>query len=130
MRLDGAEVRVLHVVEPIWLAVDDDLGEVRQIQAAQEEGLKRGKELVEHIKALVAKGGFTVTTAIEEGDPRFAIVDYAAQWKADLLVLGSHGRKGLGRLLIGSVAEYVARNAHCSVLIVREISSYTCWRAV
>ena len=119
IRPDRAEVRVLHVVEPIWLAVDYELGEVRQIEAAREEGLKRGKELVEHIKSLVAKAGFTVTTAIEEGDPRLAIVDYAAQWKADLLVVGSHGRKGLGRLLIGSVAEYVARHAHCSVLIVR-----------
>ena len=119
MRPDRAEVRVLHVVEPIWLAVDYELGEVRQIEAAREEGLKRGKELVEHIMSLVAKADFTVTTAIEEGDPRFAIVDYAAQWKADLLVVGSHGRKGLGRLLIGSVAEYVARHAYCSVLIVR-----------
>ena len=107
MRPERAEVRVLHVVEPIWLAVDYELGEVRQIEAAREEGLKRGKELVEHIKSLVAKAGFTVTTAIEEGDPRFAIVDYAAQWKADLLVVGSHGRKGLDRLLIGSVAEYL-----------------------
>lgn len=110
---------MLHVVEPMWLAVDFELGEVREIQAAREEGLKRGKELVEHTKALVAKADFTVTTAIEEGDPRFAIADYAAQWKADLVVVGSHGRKGLGRLLIGSVAEYVVRHAHCAVLIVR-----------
>jgi len=119
VRPHGAEVRVLHVVEPVWLGVDYELGEVREIEAAREEGLKRGKKLLECIKSLVAKAGFTVTTAIEEGDPRFAIVDYAAQWKADLLVLGSHGRKGLGRLLIGSVAEYVARHAHCSVWIVR-----------
>ena len=119
MRPDRSEVRVLHVVEPVWLGVDYELGEVREIEAAREEGLKRGKKLLECIKSLVAKAGFTVTTAIEEGDPRFAIVDYAAQWKADLLVLGSHGRKGLGRLLIGSVAEYVARHAHCSVLVVR-----------
>ena len=119
MRPDRAEVRVLHVVEPIWLGVDYELGEVREIEAAREEGLKRGNKLVERIKSIVAKAAFTVTTAIEEGDPRFAIVDHADQWKADLLVLGSHGRKGLGRLLIGSVAEYVARHAHCSVLIVR-----------
>jgi len=107
MRPERAEVRVLHVVEPIWLAVDYELGEVRPIEAGREEGLKGGKELGERIKSLVAKEGFTVTTAIEEGDPRFAIVDYAAQWKADLLVVGSHGRKGLDRLLIGSVAEYL-----------------------
>ena len=119
MRSDRAEVRILHVVEPMWLAVDYELGEVRQIEAAREERLKRGKELVEHIKSLVAKADFAVSTTIEEGDPRFVIVDHAAQWKADLLVVGSGGRKGLARLFIGSVAEYVARHAHCSVLIVR-----------
>jgi nucleotide-binding universal stress UspA family protein len=119
MRLDRAEVRVLHVLEPIWLGVDDALGQVRQIEAAREGGLKRGKELLEHIKSILATAGLTATTALEEGDPRFAIVDYAAQWKADLLIVGSHGRKGLGRLLIGSVAEYVARHAPCSVLIMR-----------
>jgi nucleotide-binding universal stress UspA family protein len=119
LRPDGAEVRVLHVSEPTWLAVDYELGQVQEIQAAREEGLKRGKEIVESIKPLLAQAGFAVTTAFEEGDPRFAITEYAAQWNADLLVVGSHGRRGLGRLLIGSVAEYVARHAHCTVLIVR-----------
>ncbi len=109
---------MLHVIEP-WFVFDYELGEVRQIEASREEGLKRGKELAERIKPVVVEAGFRVTTAIEQGDPRFAIVEYAAQWKADLIVVGSHGRKGLGRLLIGSVAEHVARHANCSVLIVR-----------
>ena len=39
--------------------------------------------------------------------------------KADMIVTGSHGRKGLTRFLLGSVAESVIRNAHCSVLVVR-----------
>jgi nucleotide-binding universal stress UspA family protein len=118
MRSDRAEVCVLHVIEP-WLVFDYELGEIRPIEAWREEGLKRGKGLVERIRPLVTEAGFTVTTAIEEGDPRFVIVEYTAQWKADLLVVGSHGPKGLGRLLVGSVAEYVVRHAHCSVLIVR-----------
>lgn len=118
MRSDRAELCVLYVVEP-WLVFDYELGEIRPLKASREEELKRGKGLLERIKPLVAEAGFRVTTAIEQGDPRFAIVEYAAQWKADLLILGSHGRKGLARLLIGSVAEYVARHANCSVLIVR-----------
>jgi nucleotide-binding universal stress UspA family protein len=119
VRPDGAEVRVLHVSEPTWLAVDYELGQVQEIQAAREEGLKQGKEFVESIKPLLVQAGFVVATAVEEGDPRFAITECAAKWKADMLVVGSHGRRGLGRLLIGSVAEYVARHAHCTVLIVR-----------
>ncbi|HXZ20805.1 MAG TPA: universal stress protein, partial [Candidatus Acidoferrales bacterium] len=57
--------------------------------------------------------------ALEKGDVRLRIIDAAAEWNADLIVLGSHGRSGIPRLLLGSVAEYVARNASCSVEVVR-----------
>jgi nucleotide-binding universal stress UspA family protein len=53
------------------------------------------------------------------GDPRSAILDQAQAWPADLIVLGSHGRRGLDRFLIGSVAESVAIHAHCSVEVIR-----------
>jgi nucleotide-binding universal stress UspA family protein len=60
-----------------------------------------------------------VHALVEKGDPRAVIVDHAARWNADLIVLGSHGFKGLDRLLIGSVSEAVLRHAPCSVEIVR-----------
>ena len=47
------------------------------------------------------------------------IIDSAAEWRADLIVVGSHGRSGIPRFLLGSVAEFVARHAKCSVEIVR-----------
>ena len=53
------------------------------------------------------------------GDPRSIILDTAKTWQADLIVLGSHGRHGLDRFLMGSVAESVAVHAHCSVVVVR-----------
>ena len=53
------------------------------------------------------------------GDARMVILDEARKWKADLIVLGSHGRRGLDRLLMGSVAESVAVHAHCSVEVIR-----------
>ena len=62
--------------------------------------------------------GFTVTTQIAEGEVRSTIVDVAAQESADLIVLGSHGRTGLRRFALGSVARY----AHCSVTIIRPSS--------
>lgn len=52
------------------------------------------------------------------GDPAREIVAEAAEWQADLLVVGTHGRKGPSRLLIGSVAEAVVRNALCDVLVI------------
>jgi universal stress protein A len=60
-----------------------------------------------------------VETAVEVGDIREKIIDRASDWGADLIVVGSHGRSGIQRFLLGSVAEFVARNAHCSVEIVR-----------
>ncbi len=53
------------------------------------------------------------------GDPRNVIIDQASDWNADLIVLGSHGRAGLRRWLLGSVAEYVVRHAPCSVQVAR-----------
>jgi nucleotide-binding universal stress UspA family protein len=54
------------------------------------------------------------------GDPGHLIADYAQDVKADLIVLPSHGRTGLKRMLIGSVAERVVRLAHCPVLVIRK----------
>ena len=61
-----------------------------------------------------------VQIEIEFGDPGYRIADRAKQLEADLVVMPSHGRGGLKRLLIGSVAERVARLAHCPVLILRK----------
>jgi nucleotide-binding universal stress UspA family protein len=54
-----------------------------------------------------------------EGDAADKISETAGQWGADLIVIGSHHRTGLAHLLLGSVAEKVARTASCAVLIVR-----------
>jgi nucleotide-binding universal stress UspA family protein len=66
-----------------------------------------------------SEAGFKVDVRVVEAETRTGILDVAAEWRADLIALGSHGRKGVKRFLLGSVAESVARNARCSVLIVR-----------
>jgi nucleotide-binding universal stress UspA family protein len=68
---------------------------------------------------LVETGGEpNVYKFIEEGDPKSKIVEVARQWEADMIVMASHGRKGLTRLLMGSVAEAVLRSSKCPVLVV------------
>jgi nucleotide-binding universal stress UspA family protein len=54
------------------------------------------------------------------GEPVASITDAARDWAADLVVIGSHGREGVDRVLLGSVAEGVARQAPCPALIVRK----------
>ena len=63
--------------------------------------------------------GFKVDVRVLEEEARVGILDVAAEWRSDLIVLGSHGHSGLRRFLLGSVTEFVVRHAHCSVLIVR-----------
>lgn len=57
--------------------------------------------------------------AIDAAHPADAIVKFAAQVSADMILIGTHGRTGLARMFVGSVAEKVARTAGCAVLIVR-----------
>ena len=66
-----------------------------------------------------ARGKFYVSTELVEGHPKSKIIDIADNWRADMIVLGSHGRTGLSRFLMGSVSQAVVRHAHCSVEIIR-----------
>jgi nucleotide-binding universal stress UspA family protein len=59
------------------------------------------------------------TGEVLSGKPKEAILKDAENWVADLIVVGSHGRRGFKRFLLGSVSEEVAMNAHCSVVVVR-----------
>jgi nucleotide-binding universal stress UspA family protein len=64
--------------------------------------------------------GLTAETAVRDGDARSVIVDEARDWQADLIVVGTHGRTGLKRWLLGSVAQAVVGHAPCSVEVVRK----------
>lgn len=69
------------------------------------------------IRPLNAK--IPVRHAVLEGDPATEIVKYASEQRADVIVIGTHGRTGVDRLVLGSVAERVMREAPCSVLVVK-----------
>lgn len=69
--------------------------------------------------AAALPAGIEVERRVEVGDVAAAIVDVAAETGADVVVLGSHGRGFLGRVLLGSVSEHVVRHAPCPVLVVR-----------
>jgi nucleotide-binding universal stress UspA family protein len=123
MRTQGAQVRVLHVVESLLLVPQFRQADLKAISDAEKALMEEGKKLVARTQEQIRKAGFEVQGRVEEGDPRAVISDRAERWTADLIILGSHGRKGLDRMLMGSVAEFVARHAHCSVLIVRRPKS-------
>jgi nucleotide-binding universal stress UspA family protein len=114
-KLQGLEVRVLHAAEPPTLLTAPEMAEYIPPRESAEEA----KALVAKAAGALRSAGVNVTTAIAQGDPKSIILDDAKTWGADLIILGSHGRKGLDRFLVGSVSEAVLRHAHCSVEIVR-----------
>lgn len=119
----GAEVLVLQAVEPLVFSTPPQMapGYAPEMAEIREERLREAKASVADAAKVLQAGGFAVRTRVVEADPRTAILDIAAELGADLIVVGSHGRRGLMKFLLGSVAESVAHHAHCSVLIVRMI---------
>ena len=114
-KLPGLEVRVLHAAEPPTLFTAPEMAEY----IPPEESAEEAKALVAKAAAALRSAGVNVTTAVVQGDAKSVILDDANAWGADLIVLGSHGRKGLERFMVGSVSAAVLRHAHCSVEIVR-----------
>ncbi len=114
------EVRVLHVVEPPSLLVGREMsGYDSTLEAVWEKEKKQAEVLVEKTSETLRSHGMSVSSYVQEGDPKSMILEAAEKWHADLIVIGSHGRKALDRFLMGSVSEAIARHAHCSVEIVR-----------
>lgn len=111
------EVRVLSVVEPISVAVPPQMSP--QYYPELEGQIGEAKQFVQQTARRLEESGFTVSTSVVTGDAKTLILDEAEEWSPDLIVLGSHGRKGLGRFLLGSVSEAIARHTTCSVEIVR-----------
>ena len=111
-----AQLTVLHVVptfEPIQ--VRGDLGDPVRVVTP----MPREQVLEEMSRTLdLAAVSPRATPIAESGDPQTTIVDQAVSKKADLIVMGTHGRRGFKRLLLGSVTEAVLREAPCPVLTV------------
>jgi len=86
----------------------------------REDNTKRSEEAVSAARELIASAGIKTETAVLEGSPKRRIVEESKSWGADMVVVGSHGRRGLTRYLLGSVSEAVAMHAHCSVEVIRD----------
>jgi len=106
----GSEFAVVTVVDPFFFTKAPQLLEETKKSTLQ--------SLEEQAKPLV-DAGWRVTTNVIVDNPRHTLPRAASEWRADLVLLGSHGRGAVGRLLLGSTAQAVLRHAECSVEIVR-----------
>jgi nucleotide-binding universal stress UspA family protein len=81
------------------------------------------RELSEFLRAEVPQA--PITACVRTGDPAHEIVAAAREWEADLIVVGTHGRQGISRMFLGSVAESVLRHAPCAVLVIPPLRLYS-----
>jgi nucleotide-binding universal stress UspA family protein len=115
-------VRVLSAVEPEQVL---DSGGPAFSEAARQSPTKATEDLVEWVADSLSSHGFQAETVVKPGDPREVIVNEAANWPADLILVGAYGHSGVRNWQIGSVAESVAKHARCSVEVVRKQRTVT-----
>ena len=114
-----ARVTVLHVIDPARATYGAQAGIPTSSEEWFEAEEARAEHLFEEVRERAAEAGVEVETATEVGQPSRTIVEYAAEHDVDHVVIGSHGREGLSRILLGSVAELVIRRSPVPVTVVR-----------
>jgi nucleotide-binding universal stress UspA family protein len=117
----GSEVRLVTVVQPPpWMPEPFTVSAETHAEMLRAEERKAAGELEElKAKLCAARPETPVGTRIRVGSAKEQLIEEAASWAADLLVVGTHGRGAVGRFVLGSVAHAVALHAPCSVEIVR-----------
>ena len=119
-RLTGARLLLLHAVDiaAISLTPEASMAVPTLFDAMREAG----EQVLAKARATVESAGLAAETILVDtlsGRVSDLVVDHAKKWGADLIVIGTHGRRGVGRLLLGSDAEQIVRSAPVPVLLVR-----------
>ena len=124
----GSVFRVLSVEELMVVGNQMEAGSLSAVYPASlldeliTQSRDRAHSAAAAAKDILSRAGLTLdrSESTPLGEPRSVILDVASAWGATLIVVGSHGRRGLDRFLLGSVSEAVAIHATCSVRVVRE----------
>jgi nucleotide-binding universal stress UspA family protein len=115
-----AKVRLINIVDELMIFSSSEAG--LNIEPIIESMKRAGKRVLERAaKAAAARGIRAETELWENATGRVAevLIGRAKRWRADLIVMGTHGRRGVNRMLLGSDAELVVRNSPVPVLMVR-----------
>ena len=118
-RTHGAELVLLHVGAVPWaIAPNPDLASPILVQW-NDEIAREHEAALRRVAREEVPSDIAVSTIVKEGVPTTAILESIAETGADLVVMGTHGRRGLDRLFLGSVAESVLRESTIPVLVTR-----------
>lgn len=109
----SARLSVIHVVEPFPTTGDMELG-LTTIQEYTENRIEHAKKSLKKLTAPYADSSATILNGIVVDE----IINFAKNKESDMIIIGTHGSKGIEKLLLGSVAERVVKNAHCPTLFM------------
>ena len=112
----GAEILVIYVIDTVTL---DELTRGVEKEAVEKELKEKGQRYLNYIVKQAEKAGLKAKSILVKGEPHDQIVRHAKNLGIDMIVMGTYGRRGAQRILIGSVAERVIEYAPCPVLVVR-----------
>ncbi len=93
-----------------------------EMESLRAKAMKRAQDAIMSAGQVISDAGLKTSESVSVlvATPKEVILDEANQWGADLIVLGSHGHRGITRFLLGSVSEAVATHARCSVDVIRK----------
>ncbi len=114
-----ASVTVLHVIDPRDFRTYGGVEGWVDMEQIADQQRDHARRLVENARERAADRGITVTTEVLTGKPARSIVEYVGENDIDHVVIGSHGRSGVSRVLLGSVAETVVRRSPVPVTVIR-----------
>lgn len=120
--LGGGRIVLLHANVPVTDAVGLDLGTITPALVADPNTVVAESERLLREHGAGAPAGIVIEPRVLTGRPADTVCDVAKELGAEQIVVGSHGRRGLERLLLGSVAERIIRLAECPVLVVKRPS--------
>jgi nucleotide-binding universal stress UspA family protein len=116
----GAHIRFIHILSPVVAKVPAATPEVAADSSASfEDDDDAIPESFSRVLMAASKNGLSADIRVLKGDASRVIAEQASKWGADLIIMGSHGRSGLQRLVMGSVAEEVFRSSDIPVLLVK-----------
>jgi nucleotide-binding universal stress UspA family protein len=118
-RWADAELVALHVIDPLDVVYGSEAGGPANGEAWREAATAAAEDLFDRARREATAAGADLETELVVGSPGRAIVEYVTDHDVDHVVMGSHGRSGLSRLILGSVAERVLRRAPATVTVVR-----------
>jgi nucleotide-binding universal stress UspA family protein len=124
----GSTIRVMSVIQPYTPPATEFVLAGATLEDISQQQVSSAEQITRRAADALKETGLSIETAMREGDPRSVIVDEADEWGADLIVVGSHGRTGLTRWLLGSVAQAIVGHASCSVEVVRQRRSRSATR--